>query len=310
MAARRNHRLGRARRSRVRVTERTRRRDGADFSPAGAGDRNRLRTRLSGRRDRRARRGNSAEAGLAAAVAAMVSVDLKPGEPGIHALADRLDVPARFFSAERLLEETPRLTERSEAAFRATGCWGVAEGAALAAAGPDAELIVPKRKSRGATCAIARAAQPIDATTIGRATRPAGDRRYRPRRRRLAHARGQHAPRPRQDIVGYRPLSRSARQRHRRQTAARRHTWRGKSTGASGARSRRRRQRCRPRFIGRCRNLRACGPGLRTARPRRPARLAIARDLRVAGCSAHCKRQRRGPELRSATISVRFHCPT
>jgi cobalt-precorrin 5A hydrolase / precorrin-3B C17-methyltransferase len=108
-------------------------------------------------------------AGLApAAVAAVVSVDLKTGEPGIHALADRLSVPARFFSAERLLEETPRLSERSEAAFRATGCWGVAEGAALAAAGPYAELIVPKRKSRGATCAIARAAQPIDATTIGR----------------------------------------------------------------------------------------------------------------------------------------------
>ena len=41
------------------------------------------------------------------------------------------------FPASRLLAETPRLSERSEAAFRATGCWGVAEGAALAAAGPD-----------------------------------------------------------------------------------------------------------------------------------------------------------------------------
>jgi cobalt-precorrin 5A hydrolase/precorrin-3B C17-methyltransferase len=111
-----------------------------------------------------------AAAGLAKeAVAAVVSVELKTGEPGIHALADKLDVPARFFAAERLLDETPRLTERSDAAFRATGCWGVAEGAALAAAGGDGTLVVAKRKSARATCAIARAAAPIDATAIGRA---------------------------------------------------------------------------------------------------------------------------------------------
>ncbi|HTZ36763.1 MAG TPA: precorrin-3B C(17)-methyltransferase [Stellaceae bacterium] len=115
-----------------------------------------------------------AEASLAAggfahgAVAAVVSVDLKLGEPAIHALAGRLGVPARFFSAERLLDETPRLSERSEAAFRATGCWGVAEGAALAAAGPDGGLVVAKRKARHATCAIARAPAPIDAARLGR----------------------------------------------------------------------------------------------------------------------------------------------
>ena len=111
-----------------------------------------------------------AAAGLAPeAVAAVVSVELKAGEAGIHAFAASLGVPARFFSAARLLDETPRLTERSEAAFRATGCWGVAEGAALAAAGPGGTLIVGKRKSRGATCAIARAAAPIDPAAIGRA---------------------------------------------------------------------------------------------------------------------------------------------
>lgn len=110
-----------------------------------------------------------AAAGLAAeAVAAVVSVELKLDEPGIHALAERLGVSARFFSGARLLDETPRLTERSEAAFRATGCWGVAEGAALAAAGPRGELVAAKRKSRGATCAVARAASPIDAAAIGR----------------------------------------------------------------------------------------------------------------------------------------------
>jgi cobalt-precorrin 5A hydrolase/precorrin-3B C17-methyltransferase len=110
------------------------------------------------------------EAGLApAAVAAVVSVELKLAEPGIHALAERLGVPARFFPAERLLAETERLTERSAAAFRATGCWGVAEGAALAAAGSGGSLVVAKVKTRHATCAVARAAAPIDAAKIGRA---------------------------------------------------------------------------------------------------------------------------------------------
>jgi len=110
------------------------------------------------------------EAGLAAgAVAAVVSVELKLAEPAIHSLAAALGVPARFFPASRLLVETPRLSERSPAAFRATGCWGVAEGAALAAGGPDGALVVPKRRSRRATCAIARASQPIAAEAIGRA---------------------------------------------------------------------------------------------------------------------------------------------
>ena len=68
-----------------------------------------------------------AAAGLAAAaVAAVVSVDLKLAEPGIHALAAAFGAPARFFPAARLLAETDRLTERSAAAFRATGCWCVA----------------------------------------------------------------------------------------------------------------------------------------------------------------------------------------
>ncbi|HEX3538309.1 MAG TPA: precorrin-3B C(17)-methyltransferase [Stellaceae bacterium] len=114
-------------------------------------------------------RGCLAEAGLAVgAVAAVVSVELKIDEPGLDALTAALDAQARFFSGERLLEETPRLTVRSDAAFGATGCWGVAEGAALAAAGADGALIVPRRQSRRATCAVARAAAPLDPETIGR----------------------------------------------------------------------------------------------------------------------------------------------
>jgi len=110
-----------------------------------------------------------AAGGLSAqAVAAVVSIDRKLDEPAVHALAASLGVPARFFGADRLLDETPRLTEKSDAVFRATGCWGVAEGAALAAAGPGGALLVPKRRARRATCAVARAAAPIDPDSIGR----------------------------------------------------------------------------------------------------------------------------------------------
>jgi len=110
------------------------------------------------------------EAKLAAgAIAAVVSIDLKMDEPAVAVLAERLGVPARFFPAERLLKETPRLQHPSEATFRATGCYGVAEGAALAAVGRRGALIVAKRKSRNATCAIARASRPLDPERIGRA---------------------------------------------------------------------------------------------------------------------------------------------
>jgi len=109
------------------------------------------------------------DAGLsAAAVAAIVSIELKLAEPAFHAVAAALEVPARFLPAARLLAETPRLSERSETVFRATGCWGVSEGAALAAAGPAGVLIVPKQRSRHATCAVARAPEPMEAGAIGR----------------------------------------------------------------------------------------------------------------------------------------------
>ncbi len=111
-----------------------------------------------------------AEAGRAAgAVAAVVSLDLKSNEPAVAALAQRLGVPARFFAAAELFAETPRLATPSDAVFRETGCYGVAEGAALAAVGADGALLLPKRKSARATCAIARAAAPLEATRIGRA---------------------------------------------------------------------------------------------------------------------------------------------
>ncbi|HYM03966.1 MAG TPA: cobalamin biosynthesis protein, partial [Stellaceae bacterium] len=104
-----------------------------------------------------------------AAIAALVSIELKNDEPALHQLAKRLGVTVRFFTAAELREQTARLATPSDAVFRETGCYGVAEGAALAAVGTTGTLIVPKRKSSRATCAIARASAPLDATRIGRA---------------------------------------------------------------------------------------------------------------------------------------------
>ena len=109
-----------------------------------------------------------AEAGLApASVALVASLDLKADEPAVLEAAQRLGVPARFFTAAALEAETPRLKNPSEAVFREVGCHGVAEGAALAAAGPNGTLVVAKRKSARVTCAIAEAPEIIDPSASG-----------------------------------------------------------------------------------------------------------------------------------------------
>ena len=66
-----------------------------------------------------------------------------------------------------LAAEEPRLETPSELVRREVGVAGVAESAALAAAGPDGNLVVPKTKSRRATCAIALAPVPLDPAAIG-----------------------------------------------------------------------------------------------------------------------------------------------
>lgn len=109
-----------------------------------------------------------AGAGLAAkSVAVVVSVDVKMDEAAVHALAEALGRPARFFTPARLERETPRLANPSDIVFREVGCHGVAEAAALAAVGVDGALLVEKRKSKRATCAIARAPAVINADDVG-----------------------------------------------------------------------------------------------------------------------------------------------
>lgn len=97
------------------------------------------------------------------AIASVNTLDLKADEPAMHALAAELGVPLRVFAAEALEAEAARLATPSEVVFAEVGCHGVAEGAALAAVGPEGVLVQPKRKTATTTCALARVADPITA---------------------------------------------------------------------------------------------------------------------------------------------------
>lgn len=108
------------------------------------------------------------ENGLAAAsVAAIGSIDIKADEPAVLAAADHLGLEPRFMTAQALEAEAPRLANPSDIVFKETGCHGVAEGAALALAGPQSDLIVPKVRLGRVTVAIAKAEKAV-AGTAGR----------------------------------------------------------------------------------------------------------------------------------------------
>ncbi len=91
-------------------------------------------------------------------VLVVVSIESRMDEPAILETATHFRLPVRFFNVAALEGETPRLKNPSELVFARVGCHGVAEAAALAAAGADGELVLPKIKSSSATAAIARIA--------------------------------------------------------------------------------------------------------------------------------------------------------
>ena len=88
-------------------------------------------------------------------LSAVATIDRREGDGTVEAVAARLGVPVLYFSAERLEAETPRLVHPSQAVFRAVGCHGVAEAAALAGAGADARFLLAKIADGNMTAAIA-----------------------------------------------------------------------------------------------------------------------------------------------------------
>ncbi len=96
------------------------------------------------------------------ALQGLASIELKQDEPGLHALAMELKLSIAFYPAAVLQDYSDRLSSKSAIVFRETGCYGVAEAAALAHAERlvthdyPAELLIPKQKNADATLAIAR----------------------------------------------------------------------------------------------------------------------------------------------------------
>ncbi len=82
----------------------------------------------------------------------IATADLKHDEAGISMLADKLNAPLRYFSADEL-NSKPGPSPAS-ASQRLLGIVGVAEPAALLASGGN--IIVPKVRSASATLAVAR----------------------------------------------------------------------------------------------------------------------------------------------------------
>jgi cobalt-precorrin 5A hydrolase len=95
-------------------------------------------------------------------VKALASIDLKREEPGLIELAEQLELPLMYFSSEQLAGYQPQLSHRSDIAFERTGCYGVAESAALAMAEhlaqAPAKLLISRQKYAQATLALAGAA--------------------------------------------------------------------------------------------------------------------------------------------------------
>jgi cobalt-precorrin 5A hydrolase len=92
-------------------------------------------------------------------IKALASIDLKRDEPGLIELAAQLGLPIMFFSSEQLARYQPQLSHHSQIAFERTGCYGVAESAALALAELRAQapvkLLITRQKYAQATLALA-----------------------------------------------------------------------------------------------------------------------------------------------------------
>ncbi|MGX1022061.1 cobalt-precorrin 5A hydrolase [Pseudomonas sp. Y3 TE3536] len=100
-----------------------------------------------------------ADHGLAlSALRGIASIALKADEPGLQQLAKRLGLPLLLYDAGQLLPYEPLLSHRSAVAHAHSGCWGVAESAALAMASQHlgtARLRVTRQVIGPATLALA-----------------------------------------------------------------------------------------------------------------------------------------------------------
>ena len=101
-----------------------------------------------------------ASQGLALAdLRGIASISLKADEAGLQQLAERLGLPLVLYHSAQLQAFEPLLSHRSATAHAHSGCWGVAESAALALAseqpGSTARLLLTRQVLGPATLALA-----------------------------------------------------------------------------------------------------------------------------------------------------------
>ncbi|MNP29156.1 cobalamin biosynthesis protein CbiG [compost metagenome] len=89
----------------------------------------------------------------------IASISLKADEAGLQQLAERLGLPLVLYHSAQLQAFEPLLSHRSATAHAHSGCWGVAESAALALAsqqpGSTARLLLTRQVLGPATLALA-----------------------------------------------------------------------------------------------------------------------------------------------------------
>jgi len=95
-------------------------------------------------------------AGLASSMLGMIATSsAKAGEPGIAAAASARGVKFVVVPQAEFEAAGARAITHSERVLKLTGVPSVSEAAALAAGGPDAQLIAPRIVVGAATCALA-----------------------------------------------------------------------------------------------------------------------------------------------------------
>ncbi len=96
-----------------------------------------------------------AEAQAGVRVTALAAPAAKREEAGLADAAAQLGLALHWVGDAALAAAQPRCVTRSACAERSLGVAAVAEGCALAAAGAQARLVLPRIASPRATCAIA-----------------------------------------------------------------------------------------------------------------------------------------------------------